>query len=247
MTSSNPALPENTFLNVSRVADRSEAMTIQGTVTKTAILLLCVLATAGWTWIQFFKTGMTSTITTLMWVGVLGGLVMAMVTIFKKEWAPITAPVYALLEGFFIGAISAVLEASYPGIAMQAAGLTFATLFTLLFAYSAGLVKATESFKMGVIAATGGIAIVYLVTIVLSFFHVQVPVIYGNGTFGILFSVFVCVIAALNLVIDFDFIEQGAQRGAPKYMEWYGAFALMVTLVWLYIETLRLLSKIRSR
>jgi uncharacterized YccA/Bax inhibitor family protein len=247
MTSTNPALLSDPFSNVPRTLDESETMTINGTVAKTGILLLCVLATAGWTWLQYFKTGMTSTINILMWVGIIGGLIAALVTVFKKEWAPLTAPIYALLEGFVIGGLSAVLESAYPGIAMQAAGLTFATLFTLLFAYSAGLVKATENFKLGVIAATGGIAIVYLVTIVLSFFHIQVPFIYGNGLFSIGFSVFVCIIAALNLVIDFDMIEQGARRGAPKYMEWYGAFALMVTLIWLYIETLRLLSKIKSR
>lgn len=247
MTSTNPALISNPFENTPRTYDINETMTIPGTVMKSAILLLCILATAGWTWFEYFKHGMTPTITTLMWVGILGGLVMAMATIFKKEWSPITAPIYALLEGLFIGALSATLETAYPGIAMQAAGLTFATLFTLLFAYSAGLVKATENFKLGVIAATGGIALVYFVTIILSFFGVQVPFIYGNGTFSILFSVFVCIIAALNLVIDFDLIEQGARRNAPKYMEWYGAFALMVTLVWLYIETLRLLSKLRQK
>ncbi|MEO8353673.1 MAG: Bax inhibitor-1/YccA family protein, partial [Chthoniobacteraceae bacterium] len=157
------------------------------------------------------------------------------------------APAYALVEGVFLGGISAIYEAQFGGIVFQAVLMTFGTLFALLAAYQTGLIKATENFKLGIVAATGGIFMVYIASIVLGFFGIQIPGIFGNGTVGILFSVVVVIIAALNLVLDFDFIEQGAEVGAPKYLEWYGAFGLMVTLVWLYLEILRLLSKLRSR
>ena len=177
----------------------------------------------------------------------LGGFVVALVTAFKKEWSAITAPLYAVLQGLFIGGLSAQLETMYPGIVIQAAGLTFGTLFSMLIVYQTGLIRATENFKIGVMAATGGIAIFYLVTMVLSFFGVQVSFMYSNSWLSIGISLFVIAIAALNFIIDFDFIEQGASQDVPKYMEWYGAFAMMVTLVWLYIEFLRLLSKVRQR
>jgi uncharacterized YccA/Bax inhibitor family protein len=184
-----------------------------------------------------------------IWVlgGAIGGFIVALVTVFKKQWAGVTAPLYALLEGLVLGGISSLLEARYPGIVIQAVGLTFGTLFGLLFAYRSGLIKATENFKLGVVAATGGIALVYLATMLLGFFNISMPYIHESGLIGIGFSLFVVVIAALNLVLDFDFIENGAAQGAPKYMEWYAAFGLMVTLIWLYIEILRLLSKMRSR
>jgi uncharacterized YccA/Bax inhibitor family protein len=241
---SNPALNEKAFRDL---AATGEAMTVQGTVNKTGFLLLCVVATAAWTW------GMSHSATpeaALPWMmgGVIGGFVVALVTIFKKQWAPITAPVYALLEGLALGGISAFFEKSYPGVAMQAVGLTFGTLFVMLLAYKTGVIRATQGFKMGVIAATGGIAVLYLVEMVLGgLFHMQVPAINGSGMVGIGFSLFVVIIAALNLVLDFDLIESAAQAGAPKYMEWYGAFGLMVTLIWLYLEMLRLLSKARRR
>ncbi len=171
----------------------------------------------------------------------------ALATSLKPTWAPITAPLYALIEGFFLGSISAVYEARFNGIVFQAVLLTFGTLFALLFAYRSGMIKATENFKLGVVAATGGIALVYLATIVLGLFGVRIPFIHDSGLIGIGFSLFVVVVAALNLVLDFDFIESGVEHGAPKHMEWYGAFGLMVTLVWLYIEFLRLLSKLQSR
>ena len=180
-------------------------------------------------------------------VGAIGGFIVAIVTTFKKEWAPVTAPIYAVLEGLFLGGISATFEARFPGIVVQAVALTFGTLFCLLMAYKSRLIQVTQKFLMGVFAATGAIALFYLVSIVLSFFKIQIPFVYGSGIAGIIFSLVVVVIAALNLVLDFDFIENGAEHGAPKYMEWYGAFALMVTLVWLYLEILRLLSKVRDR
>ena len=164
---------------------------------------------------------------------------------FKKEWAGVTAPIYALLQGLLVGGLSAFYERAIPGIVIQAVGLTFGTLACLLMAYKSGLIKATENFKLGVVAATGGIALLYLVSFAMSFFGKPIGFIHEGGLFGILFSGFVVVIAALNLVLDFDFIEAGAENGAPKYMEWYGAFGLIVTLIWLYLEILRLLSKLR--
>lgn len=247
MRSSNPALQQNTFSNFGLVAS-SETMTSHGVVLKTAICLLCLMLSAGWTWMKFFQSGGNAAVVTpWMWVGMIGGFVVALATIFKKEWAPMTAPLYSVFQGLFIGAISSMFESAYPGIVIQAVGLTFGTLFMMLFLYSTGIIKVTEQLKMGIFAATGAIALFYLVALVLSLFHVSVPLIYSNTLFGIGFSLFVVVIAALNLVLDFDFIDQGTRMRAPKYMEWYASFALMVTLVWLYIEFLRLLSKIQSR
>ena len=182
-----------------------------------------------------------------MMLGLFGGLICAFVTIFKKQWSAVTAPVYALLEGLVLGGLSATLELRYPGIAIQAVSLTFGTLFVLLFLYRTGVIKVTQKFRLGVFAATGGIMFFYLIEMVLGFFGIQFASINGSGLIGIGFSLIVVGIAALNLVLDFDFIEQGVQYGAPKYMEWYGAFGIMVTLVWLYLEILRLLSKMRSR
>jgi uncharacterized YccA/Bax inhibitor family protein len=246
MRTGNPALSDQTFRALPYSGEQ-EAMTIQGTVNKTGLLLLCVILTAGWTWHRFFQTSDPASVAVWVTIGAVGGLILALITVFKQTWAPVTAPIYALLEGLFIGGISSIAESQYPGIVIQAVGLTFGTLVALLAAYSSGLIKATENFKLGVAAATGGIFLVYLVSMVLGLFGIRVPYIYESGLFGIGFSLFVVVVAALNLVLDFDFIEQGAKSGAPKYMEWYGAFGLMVTLIWLYIEILRLLIKLRSR
>jgi len=241
MRSGNPVLTSKSF----EIAPEGERMTIGGTVNKTAILLALVLITAIYTWGRFYSTQDPKAVLPLVWIGAIGGLIVAFVTVFKKEWAGVTAPLYGLLEGFVVGGISAVFEASFPGIVIQAVGLTLGTLACLLMAYKSGLIKATENFKLGVVAATGGIALLYLVSMVMSMFGKPIGFIHESGTFGILFSLFVVVIAALNLVLDFDFIEAGAEQGAPKYMEWYGAFGLTVTLVWLYLEMLRLLSKLR--
>ena len=219
-------------------------MTIAGTVNKTAMSLAVLLVAAMFVW---GKGAQGQLPMFWVWGGVIGGFVVAMATTFKPVWAPYTTPLYAALEGVALGGISYVFEQMYPGIVAQAVFLTFGTLGALLFAYRSGIIRATENFKLGVFAATGGIGLVYLLSFVLGFFGISVPLIHSSGTFGILFSVFVVVIAALNLVLDFDFIEQGAERGAPKYMEWYGAFGLMVTLVWLYLEILRLLAKLQSR
>jgi uncharacterized YccA/Bax inhibitor family protein len=244
--SANPALNANTFSRYAPYSD-TETMTINGTVNKTGILLVLCLMPAAWVWQKFFAAQNADVVYPYLIGGALGGFVVAMVTVFKKEWAPITAPIYALLEGLVLGGLSAVFEARFPGIVIQAVGLTFGTLFALLMAYKSGVIKATENFKLGVVAATGGIALVYLAGFVLGFFGVSIPYIHGSGLIGILFSLFVVVIAALNLVLDFDFIETGAASGAPKFMEWYAAFGLLVTLIWLYLEILRLLSKLRSR
>ena len=180
-------------------------------------------------------------------VGGIGGFIVAMVTIFKKEWARVTAPIYALLEGLVLGGISAMFEMRYHGIAIQAVALTFGTLVVMLLAYRSGLIKVTDKLRLGIVAATGGIAVFYLLQFILGFFGIHFTAINGSSPIGIGFSLIVVAVAALNLVLDFDLIEKGARLGAPKYMEWYGAFALMVTLVWLYFEILRLLSKFRSR
>jgi len=243
LRSGNPALKANTFIR-RQVAIDTGTMTIMGTVNKTALGLLLLMTTAIYTWNLAPADPRTGG---LIMVGIFGGLIVAIITVFKHHLAPYTTPVYALLEGLALGGISRYFETLYPGIVNQAVFITFGTLAALLFAYRSGLIKPTENFKLGIVAATGGIAFVYLISFVLGLFGVQVPLIHSNSNFGILFSFGVVVIAALNLVLDFDFIEEGAEMGAPKYMEWFGAFGLLVTLVWLYLEILHLLAKLQSR
>ena len=237
MRSGNPALTDETFRSLPRAA--GDAMTLQGTVNKTGFALLVVVAGAAITW----NTGTPL----LMIVGVLGGLVVGLVTAFKKEWAPYTTLPYAFLEGLFLGGVSRMYEQQYSGIVPLAVGLTLGTLAALLLAYTSRLIRVTENFRLGVLAATGGIALFYVVSMVLGFFGIRIPYIHQSGPIGILFSLVVVGIAAMNLVLDFDFIERGSAVGAPKFMEWYGAFGLLVTLVWLYLELLRLLSKIMGK
>jgi uncharacterized YccA/Bax inhibitor family protein len=246
LKTSNPAFAGNTYTVNGVAAGYGPAMTIAGTVNKAGILMLCVLATAAWTWNQFYTNG-PEAVGGYTMIGVFGGFIAALVTIFKKEWSPVTAPIYALLEGLFLGALSAMLELRFPGIAIESVALTFGTCFCLLLAYRSGLIRPTERFTLGIVAATGGIAVVYFASMILGLFHVQIPGIFGSGPVGILFSLAVVIVAALNLILDFSVIEEGARRGAPKYMEWYSAFGLMVTLVWLYLEIIRLLSKLRDR
>jgi len=246
MRSSNPALRDSFFQG--QAIASADRMTVQGVIAKTGLMLLFVLLTAGWTWMRFYQSGGNpSAVQGMMMLGLFGGFILAMVTVFKPAWSAVTASFYALFQGLFIGGISAVLEVQFPGIVIQAATLTFGTLAAMLFAYQTGLVRPTEKFKLGVVAATGAIALVYFLSLILNLFGVAVPFIHGSGMVGIGFSLLVVGIAALNLILDIDFIEQGARKGAPKYMEWYGSFALMVTLIWLYIEFLRLLAKARSR
>ena len=242
LRSGNPALNTKTFSGFDMTTGAS--MTIMGTVHKTALGLLLLMSTALFTWNM--PAG-DPRATGLMIVGMIGGLIVAIVTIFKNHLAKYTVPAYALLEGLALGGISKFFEVMYPGIVNQAVMLTFGTLGALLLAYRSGLIKATENFKLGVVAATGGIFFVYLISWILSWFSVSIPLIHSNSNMGILFSIVVVVIAALNLVLDFDFIEEASEKGAPKYMEWYGAFGLLVTLIWLYLEILRLLAKLSSR
>lgn len=249
MRTGNPVLNDKTFKDytISSSHAHVDVMTIHGTINKTAIMLFLLLIPAAYVWNGFFDIGNPINPFPYVIGGSLVGLGLALVTVFKKTWAPITAPLYAIAEGFMLGGLSAVMEMQFPGIVLQAVALTFMTLFSLLAAYRSGFIQATENFKAGVTAATGGIFLVYLLTFVLSFFGVQVPYIHESGLIGIGFSLFVIVIAALNLVLDFDFIENGAAQGAPKYMEWFAAFGLMVTLIWLYIEILHLLAKLNRR
>jgi uncharacterized YccA/Bax inhibitor family protein len=241
--SGNPTLNDNTFERF-RGVTQGKGMTIDGTVNKSFILLAILLGAAFYTWNLYFQG---QNVTPYLVAGVIGGLVLSLIIIFKPSVSPIAVPIYAGLEGLFIGALSARYEAAFSGITVQAVLLTFGVFIALLLAYKSRLIKATENFKLGVVAATGGIALVYLINIVLGFFGMSVPYLHDNGLIGIGISLVIVVIASLNLVLDFDFIENGARMNAPKYMEWYGAFGLLVTLVWLYIEMLRLLSKLRSR
>ena len=238
LRSGNPVLSKKTFSNSISV---NEKMTIEGTVNKTAISLLILVGTGYLTF---------NTLNPILLIGCgIGGFIFALITIFKKEWAPITVPVYAALQGAMLGGISYMYNYLYDGIVTNAILLTVGILVSLLIAYRSGYIKATENFKLGIFAATGGIAIVYLVNFIMGFFGSGIGVMNINNAspLSIGFSIVVVIIAALNLVLDFDFIEEGAEKGAPKYMEWYGAFGLLVTLIWLYLEILRLLAKLNSR
>ncbi len=243
MRTSNPVLTTDAFAGERGLVGRA-VMTIDGTVNKTGILLAILLVASSWVWGRAMAGG---PIQGYLLLGVLGGLIAARVTLVKKGGVPVTAPIYAVFEGLALGGISAILELSFHGIVIQAVALTFGTLAALLLAYTSRLIPVTQNLRLGIVAATGGIALVYLASFILGFFGVRMPFLYDSSPLSIGISCFIVVIAALNLVLDFDFIEQGAQGGLPKYMEWYGAFGLMVTLVWLYLEVLRLLSKMRSR
>jgi len=243
--SGNPMFSDKTF-SETIIDAKIERMTLQGTVNKVGISLLLVMLSASYTWNQYFEYG-PAAISTFMIGGSIVGLIFALITIFKRTWAPITAPIYALAKGFALGGISAMYEAQFGGITMQAVTLTFATMFGLLFAYKTGIIKPDRNFMLMVFAGTFAIFAVYMVNFIMLFFGSSIGFIHDNGVFGIGFSLVVVAIAALNLVLDFDYIEQGAEQGAPKYLEWYGAFSLMVTLIWLYLEILRLLAKLRSR
>jgi len=258
MRTGNPALNANTFENFGvyrqDVGVAATGMTILGTVHKTLFLLALTVASACFTWSRTLALAEAVPGNAVGSVAgwVLGGGLVALVAgfaiCFKHTWAPTLAPVYAIAEGLLLGGISAGFEASYPGIVIQAVGCTFGTLLCLLLAYQSGMIRATENFKLGIVAATGGIALLYLVMFVAGLCGFPLfGSLFGSGLVGVGFSVVVVAIAALNLVLDFDFIEQAAERGAPKYLEWYGAFALMVTLVWLYMEILRLLAKLSDR
>ncbi len=255
MRTANPALNEKTYYEEAYASGRTgeHAMTINGAVAKTGFLTAILIASAGVAWMLTFPNGVGKGMSIraeyamgFVFGGLIGGLVAGLVMMFKPKSAPIAAPFYAVCEGLFLGALSGLISGRFQGIVLQAAMLTVGVLAVMLLAYGSGLVKATEKFKMGVIAATGAVGMVYLATILLGLFGIAVPYIHSAGPIGIVFSLVVIVIAALNLVLDFDMIETGARVGAPKYMEWYTAYGLLTTLVWLYIEFVRLLIKIRA-
>lgn len=240
MNSGNPTLSEKTFQNVDRTSVSNQgAMTVSGTINKTGMLFLILLIGASISWYQPSQL--------FIWGGAIGGFVIALVTIFKKEWSPFTAPFYAGLEGLFLGGISVMYEAAYSGIVYNAILLTLGVFAAMLIAYRSGWIQVTKKFRTGVVAATGGIFLVYLASFILGFFGINISLIHGSGLMGIGFSLIIVGVAALNLVLDFDMIEKGATNNAPKYFEWYTSFALMITLVWLYIEILRLLAKLQRR
>ena len=243
--SGNPSLNERVFASQPRPAFGEARMTLQGTINKSFLLLVVLLCGAFWPWSQFLSTGDASVVSTSVMVGSIGGLILALVISFKAELAPYLAIPYAALEGLAIGGFSALLERRFPGIAIQAVGLTFAVLAVMLVAYRLGLIRATARFRAIVVGATGAIALLYLVSMVLNLFHVTTPFLNSASPLGIGLSLVIVGVAALNLILDFDFIESGAAYGAPRYMEWYGAFALLVTMVWLYLEILRLLANTR--
>jgi uncharacterized YccA/Bax inhibitor family protein len=257
MRTSNPILNERTFSNV-QTFGAGAAMTLQGTVNKAYLLLFLIVLSASYVWSKVIQptspldglegasAQAAQTFMPLMMGGMIVGAIVALVTAFKKDWSPVLAPIYAVAEGLFLGGISAIFEMSYPGIVIQAIAMTFGTLFCLLTAYKSGWIKVTQNFRLGLVAATGAICLVYLINFIMSFFGGSMPFLYQSGPIGIAVSLVIVTVAALNLVLDFDFIEHGSARGLPKYMEWYAAFGLMVTLVWLYLEMLRLLAKLRD-
>lgn len=244
MQSGNPVLRSGVFGPAQPAED---LMTVQGAVTKALILLGILLAGAAVVWAPAYADPTSEIVNIALWGGMIGGLVLGLLTSFVPKLAPFTSPFYALFEGVFLGALTATMEVIYPGIAIQAVSLTLATCFAMLALYRTGVLRATPAFRRGVFAATAAIALVYLASFVMRFFGMEMPYLHDAGPIGIGISAVIVGIAALNLILDFDLIERGAQGGAPKHMEWYAAFALMVTLVWLYLEILRLLSKLRER
>ena len=242
MRSANPALNNNTFRNTGRFSG-TQAMTIDGTVNKTALGLLLLMTSAIYSW---NKPGEALD---YFWGITIFTFILLMITIFNKKSAPFTVPLYCLAEGVVLGGISKYADNMFPGIASQAMGITFGILAALLMIYKSKLIAVTDNFRLGVVSATFGVFIIYILSLIFPLFGNNgfMAPFFKNDIWGIGFSLFVIAIASMNLVLDFDFIEKGVENGAPKYMEWYGAFGLMITLIWLYIEILNLLMKLRSR
>lgn len=238
MRSGNPTLSEKVFQRGAEAVPAGEAMTVSGAANKTGILFLILLIGASISW--YNPTSL------FMWGGAIGGFIVALVTVFKQEWSPVTAPIYAGLEGLFLGAVSVIYAQAYQGIVFNAVALTLGVFAAMYLIYRSGVITVNKKFRMGVVAATGGIFLVYIASWILGFFGVNVSLITGTGALGIGFSIVIIIVAALNLVLDFDMIDKGAEYGAPKYFEWYTAFGLIVTLVWLYLEMLRLLGKLQE-
>jgi uncharacterized YccA/Bax inhibitor family protein len=246
LRSSNPVMTGRIFEKVVTGASGSSVMTINGTINRIGLMLLLVLGSAAYTW-KMVLAADPGKAGTMAMLGAIGGFIMAMVTVFRPQSSAFTAPVYAILEGLFLGAISAIINTAYPGVAFQAVLLTIGTLFTMLFLYRSGRIRATPRFRRGVMMATGAVFFAYLISWILGLLGMPVGFIHSAGPVGIVINLVIIVIAALNLIMDFDFIEKGASMAAPKYMEWYGAFGIMVTLIWLYIEFLRLLTRFAGR
>ena len=246
MRSSNPVMTGKIFEKAGTLTADSSVMTINGTINKVGLMLLLVIGAAAYTWnmVMGEEAGRAGT---LAIVGAIGGFIVALITVFRPRSSAFTAPIYAILEGLFLGAISAIINARYPGVAFQAVLLTIGTLFTMLFLYRSGRIRATPRFRRGVMMATGAVFFAYMISWIMSLFGMPMGFMHSSGPLGILINLAIIVVAALNLIMDFDFIEKGSQMGAPKYMEWYGAFGLMVTLIWLYIEFLILLSRFAGR
>ena len=238
MRSGNPALSEKIFQRSSESVPAGETMSVSGAANKTGILFFILLIGASISW--FNPTPL------FMWGGAIGGFIVAIVTVFKQEWSPVTAPIYAALEGLFLGAVSMIYAQAYQGIVFNAVALTLGVFAAMFLIYRSGLISVNRKFRMGVVAATGGIFLVYLASWILGFFGINISLITGTGALGIGFSIIIIIVAALNLVLDFDMIDKGAEYGAPKYFEWYTAFGLIITLVWLYLEMLRLLGKLQE-
>ena len=246
--SGNPTLSEKTFEKTINTSGDSGVMTERGTLNKFGLLMILVLASASFTW-----KAAAESVNVMPWIiaSGIGGVIIVLILAFRPVWAAFLAPIYALVEGVFVGGISAFYNDAFaqvaPGIVMQAVGITFGVVIAMFVLYRFEIIKATQKFKTIIFTATAGVAIFYLLAFVLRFFNIEMPLIHSSGTWGIVFSLVVVGITALNLILDFDMIEQGSAMGAPKYMEWYGAFGLLVTIVWLYIEILRLLSKFARR
>lgn len=244
----NPAMSEKTFEQLQYVGD--DAMTVRGTMNKFGLMFIMLLGGASFTWSMFYQAG-AAAVMPWMWGSLIGGMIVGFVIIFKKTWAPFLALGYGLLEGLFLGGVSAFYDSAfaerYPSIIMHAVLLTFGCAAAMYVLYQTGVIKATNTFKKVVFTATAGIAFFYLIALVLRLFGMQMPFLHDNGPIGIGISLVIVAVAALNLVLDFDMMREGAEQGAPKYFEWYCAFGLMVTIVWLYLEILRLLAKLNSR
>lgn len=243
----NPGLNDKTFASLPRTAFGDERMTLQGTVNKSFLMLVVLLAGAFWTWSQYLTTNNPATVALPMTVGVIAGFVLALIISFRMTTAPYLALPYAACEGLFLGGISAELERRYPGVAIQAVGLTFGVLAAMLIGYKTGLIRVTQRFRAIVFGATMAVVLLYVVSMVLHLFHVATPFLYGSSTLSLGLSLVIIAIAALNLALDFDLIDNGVSQGAPRFMEWYCAFGLLVTLVWLYLEILRFLGNARQR
>jgi len=239
----NPVLNSKAFTQTGVIT--GDRMTVAGTIGKSVILLVLLTMTAGWVWSRFYTEGTVESISPYMIGGVIGGLVFALAASFKPNWSPIAAPLYAICEGLAIGGFSAMFELHYHGIVIQAVGLTLAVAFSMLGLYSTGIIKVTDRLRRMIIAATAGIMLFYLATWIMSLFGLDTSIVYGHSGLSIGISLVIVAIAAFNLVLDFDIISRQTAAGAPRFMEWYGAFALMVTLVWLYLEIVRLLANTR--